>query len=308
MRHVHDTSTHAEVAFRAMGTSCRVLVYGDAAAELAELGRRRVELLEERWSRFRPDSELNRLCARAGDGPVEVSSDLATLVAVMREAWEWTDGLFDPTVLRAMCDLGYDADFATVVARQAVNCVVPTPCPGMAEVDVFIQDEADRGLVTLPAGVGIDPGALGKGLAADIVVDELMSAGPRGVLVDLGGDIVLAGAPDDDAWSIAIADERRSGVLDVFTWMPPVSHLAVATSSTMRRRWADGRHHVIDPRTGDVARGDLAQATVVAAQGWQAEAAATCALILGSEAGTAWLDERELDHLLTTITDEDKAA
>lgn len=281
-----------ELAFRAMGTQCRVLAYGEGSGELARLGADRVALLERTWSRFDPASELSRLNARAGQGPVPVSDDLALLVAVMRDAWAWTDGILDPTVLRAIRAAGYDADFATVLARSAIATAgAPVPSPGMGGVVVARGPAGPT--VELPAGVGIDPGAIGKGLAGDIVVDELMAAGATGVLVDLGGDIVLAGSADGDPWVIAVAGEP-----DAWAWDPPVDRIAVCTSSTERRRWADGRHHVIDPRTGDIARGDLSQATVVAADGWRAEAAATCALVLGAERGGAWLADRGLEARL----------
>ena len=283
-----------ERAFRAMGTDCRVLVFGDASASLAALAEQRVALLEQCWTRFRPDSELNRLNRRAGTGPVPVSADLALLVEAMVAAWRWTDGHFDATVLQTMQDLGYDADFATVIARDAVAAVMPRALVGMDGIEV--HDE----LVTLPSGLGVDPGAIGKGLAGDIVVDDLMQAGARGVLVDLGGDVVLAGQPDADEWAIDIVDERDGSTFTTVTWQAPVDHLAIATSSTLRRRWADGRHHVVDPRTGDVARGDLVQATVIATDGWQAEAAATCALVLGSSKGRDWLTARDLQGFLIT--------
>lgn len=283
-----------ERAFRAMGTDCRVLVFGDGSARLAALAEQRVALLEQCWSRFRADSELSRLNERAGSGPVAVSPDLALLVQAMVSAWQWTEGRFDPTVLRAMNDLGYDVDFATVIARDAVAFLAPRALVGMR--DVLVADDS----VTLPSGLGIDPGAIGKGLAGDVIADELMQAGARGVLVDLGGDIVLAGQPDDDVWAIDISDDRDDSTFTTLTWPAPIEHLAIATSSTLRRRWADGRHHVVDPRTGDIARGDLVQATVVATNGWQAEAAATCALVLGSDDGRQWLADCAVQGFLFT--------
>ena len=284
--------------FRAMGTDCEVTVFGPMAAALADLAVRRVELLEDCWSRFRPASELNRLNARAGTGPVEVSPDLRVLVEAMQVAWQWTDGLFDPTVLRSMRALGYDADFVTVIAREALEVAALRPAPGLADVIV------DSRAVQLPAGIGLDPGAIGKGLAADIVVDELMAAGAQGVLVSLGGDIVLAGEPGDDGqWAVEVVDERHAdhepeAIMRTVTWPAPIERAAIATSTTLRRRWAGGRHHVIDPRTGDVARSDLVQATVVADSGWQAEVAATAALLLGARDGSAWLERRGLEAIL----------
>lgn len=267
--------------FRAMGTDCHVLVYGtDERVEmLADLACRRVELLESLWSRFRDDSELSRLNERAGNGPVEVSAETEALVRAMRAAWECTAGAFDPSVLTAITASGYDRDFAEVIASESIHTAVG-PAPGLGGVEV------DHRLVALPEGVGLDPGAIGKGLAADIVVDEMMHAGAIGVLVDLGGDIAFAGAPGaDDAWRIAIRDERhRSAKLSpqhdrTIVFPAGVLHAGIATSTSLTRRWADARHHVIDPSTGASTDETLVQVTVTGSRAWECEVWATAALV-----------------------------
>lgn len=290
--------------FRAMGTDCELIVYGPGAEELAALGEQRVELLEQCWSRFRSTSELMQLNSLAGTGPVAVSEDLLTLVDIMLEGWKATDGLFDPTVINSMNALGYDRDFASVIARDAIAAVTAkvNRAPGMGDVVINEEDMT----ISLPTGVGLDPGAIGKGLAADIIVEELMNAGAEGILVNLGGDIVFAGSPgSDDPWVMAILDERlpldvEDRVVRHLEFEAGTDHGGVATSTTLKRVWADGRHHVIDPRTGDVARTDLVQVTIGASTGWWAEVAATTALLLGSEKAEAWLDENELVHVLMT--------
>ncbi|MDD2858694.1 MAG: FAD:protein FMN transferase [Candidatus Nanopelagicales bacterium] len=294
-------------SFRAMGAACSISVFdaGDGRA-LAELGRTRVALLEQSWSRFREDSELNRLNARAGTGPVEVSADLLTLLWHMQRAWVLTDGLFDPTLLAAIRATGYDADFAAVIARDAVAGAIAWGAPqrsrGMADIVIDIAAST----VALPADIGIDPGAIGKGLAGDLIVDELMGAGAGGVLVDLGGDIVVGGRPgSDEAWVIAIEDERdpdndaREPMLVTFD--VDGSTAAIATSSTLYRRWAGGtRHHVIDPRTGQMADPELVQATVWCAAGWLAEASATAAMLMEREQAIDWLQAHELGYTVMT--------
>jgi len=293
---------------RAMGTDCSVTCYapGDAGQLLADAAAARIELLEDCWSRFRPGSELNRLNDRAGTGPVQCSADLVRLVSTMRAAWEMTGGLFDPTILPSITAAGYDADFATVIARGAIaassGSLVVAPSPGMGGV---IVDEV-LGTVELPAGIGIDPGAIGKGLAADIIVDDLMRAGADGILVNLGGDIVFAGIPGDDpAWVIAIEDERVAidhpdRVIRHLEFERSAARGAVATSTTLKRVWGNGRHHLIDPRTGDIARGDLVQVTVVDDMGWRAEAAATAALLMGAGRAPQWLSDLDLVSVLLT--------
>jgi len=137
----------------------------------------------------------------------------------------------------------------------------------------------------------LDPGATGKGLAGDIATTEIADAGARAVLVSIGGDVVTHGTPPDTGtWCISLRDDRTDAreEIDVVTLSGEAR--AVATSSTLRRRWA-GRHHVLDPRTGSPIDSDVVQASVVADCGWRAEAGATIALMRGSGA-TRWLAER----------------
>lgn len=271
----------SERAFRAMGTDCTIVMYGSdpRIGDLVDLAQRRVDLLESLWSRFRPDSELNRLNDSAGSGPVGVSAETEGLIRAMCSGWERTEGAFDPTVLAAVRAGGYDRDFAEVLASDFVSAA-SAPSPGMADVRV-----GDR-VVWLPRGVGVDPGAIGKGLAADIIVDEMMEAGATGVLVDLGGDIAFAGYPGDEShWRISIADERSVAIGTKaqadrhYLVAAGVGHAGIATSTSLTRRWAQGRHHVVDPDTGSSTSEELVQATVGGGRAWECEVWATAVLV-----------------------------
>ncbi|MDO8733503.1 MAG: FAD:protein FMN transferase [Actinomycetota bacterium] len=299
----------AQLSFRAMGAACSVLVYAPRAAErLCQVAVSRVALLEQSWSRFRESSELNQLNASAGTGPFVVSGDLLSLVWHMKRAWELTDGLFDPTMLAQIKAAGYDADFATVIARDALasarTWAVPHRSSAMADVKIDLQAST----VLLPGDIGLDPGAIGKGLAGDIIAAELMRAGATGVLVDLGGDIVMAGTPGgEDFWAIAVEDERspndESREPLIVRFDPVDGSHAIATSSTLYRRWAGGtRHHVMDPRTGLVANPELVQATVWCGAGWLAEVSATAALLMTKDQALAWLQEHQRGFAIMTAS------
>ena len=283
---------------RAMGSDAQVIVYAhtqQAARDLAALALMRVELLEQCWSRFRADSELSVLNGRNGHGPVAISDDLETLLSVMLEAAEWTQGAFDPTVLHAMHRIGYDADFATVVARDTLADLRETVSPTLGMTGIVI--DSDRHTAELPAGVGVDPGAIGKGLAADIVASEIHAAGAEGVLVNLGGDVSVRGTAAGQPWVVGIHDDRQPGSPVIARVTLDGDRRAVATSSSLRRRW-QGRHHVIDPLTGLPATADVAQVTVIAPTGWQAEAATTFALVRGMDAAQQWLTNSDLEAYL----------
>ena len=136
------------------------------------------------------------------------------------------------------------------------------------------------GAVTLPPGVRIDLGGIGKGLAADLMASELVAAGAGGAMVNLGGDLrTLGDAPHPRGWTIALHDRPASIT---------IGDGGVATSAVTRRRWTrdDGReqHHLIDATTAASAATDLASVSVVAPTAASAEVLATAALLAGPEA------------------------
>jgi FAD:protein FMN transferase len=263
-----------ELRFPAMGTEAHVVIVG-GSDDLMAVATARTAELERRWSRFLPDSEINRVNRNAGR-PVAVSTDTFLLVSRSVEAWKALGGAFDPTVLASMHALGYDRTFVDIVDGP-VGELLPTR--GCADI---VLDPQLR-TVRLPIGIGLDPGGIGKGLAADVVTAELMNSGAKGVCVNLGGDLRVEGiSPTGDGWALGIADPYRADrVLSTVT----MSTGAMVTSTTLERAWVrNGRrvHHLINPLTGAPAESDLTTVTVLNDRAWWAEAVAKAALITGS--------------------------
>jgi thiamine biosynthesis lipoprotein len=275
-----------------MGTAARVLVRGGPPA-LPARAWARLEDLEARWSRFRPTSELCRLNA-AGGSPIVVSHDTYYVVARAIGSWRATQGWFDPTVLDALEAAGYDRDFDAIADdRDArVDPRPPAPAPGCDGIELLPLLPA----VQLPVGVRLDLGGIGKGTAADLVVDELLAAGAEGACVDLGGDVRVGGTgPDERTWRIDLDPELAPG--RSFR----LADGAVATSTRSRRAWMrDGvaRHHLIDPRVGVPAATGLRSVTVVAAEAAAAEVLAKAAFVAGPAVGRALLAEHGVTGLL----------
>jgi thiamine biosynthesis lipoprotein len=278
--------------FRAMGTDVTVLVLGGpsgAGARAADA----IERLEEQWSRFRSTSELCALNAAAG-APVIVSPELFDLVDRAVRAWRETSGRYDPTVLPAVIAAGYDRDFDAVAAEGAGPAIEPTPAPGCAAIELDARLHA----ITLPPGVALDLGGIGKGYAADLVAHELVEHGARGALVNLGGDLRAVGAaPEPHGWVVAVDDPLATGN----TGMLALIEGAIATSTRLKRAWErDGRtlHHLIDPRTGEPAASGLASVTVVSGEAWRAEVLAKAAFIAGPADGGSVIAEGGATGLL----------
>jgi FAD:protein FMN transferase len=192
-------------------------------------------------NRFRVDSEVNVLY-RAGGRPQQISPLLAELLTVALTAARRTEGDVDPTVGVSLCALGYDRDFASLSPAGTLR-VVSRPAQGWQQVRL------SGTTLTLPAGTLLDLGATAKAWTADraaaLVHDQLGT----GVLVALGGDIATAGPAPTGGWRIRVQDREE----DPSATITLPAGGAVATSSTMRRRWNQGRqamHHVVDPSTG----------------------------------------------------------
>jgi FAD:protein FMN transferase len=220
------TIAAAELRFQAMGSDVHVLVV-NGPPDLLQLARDRVQELERRWSRFRPDSEISRLNTLAGS-PVHVSPATLGLIRRALQGARVTGGRYDPTVLGDLLRAGSDRTF-----EQLGNAHAAGESPlgrGWAEIVVDPAGSA----VTLPAGAGIDPGGIGKGYAADLLVEELRSAGAAGVCVNLGGDLRVDGqAPGGESWVVAIQHPLRPTPAATVT----LDRGAIATSSGVRRAW-----------------------------------------------------------------------
>lgn len=274
--------------FPAMGTEVSVAAPALPDAEERRIAARVAALFaetERRFSRFRPDSELAALNRAAG--PVRVSGELAALLAAAGRHVAATGGLFDPTIGAALRGAGYDRPFAAGALDRAAP---PRPAPTARFADVAIDPATRR--VERPPHVHLDLGGFLKGRTADRAAALAAAAAPAPtpLLIDAGGDAVLAGAgPDGAGWLVDVedpADDRRA----LLTLR--VSDRAVATSAPNRRRWRAGgaaAHHLIDPRTGAPASGDLAQVTAVAPTAERADVLAKVVFLLGARAGAAWL-------------------
>ncbi len=251
--------------------------------------------LEHRWSRFIDDSDISRL-NRAEGRPVEVDASTITLLSVMLDGWRRTQGRFDPSTLPALLRAGYTTSIDD--PRHVTTLPAPAPAPDATLLDVH----ADGRTVTLPVGLALDAGGVGKGLAADLAVDRLIELGAAGALVSLGGDLAARGTPPDAGLGWAVAVERPDATGDVLCTLA-LQAGGIATSSTRSRRWTDGRgehHHAIDPRHHAPSLTDLAAVTVIDRSGWLAEVHATAALLEGSTDVIDYLDRHELSGLAVT--------
>lgn len=277
--------------FHAMGTTTVVVTPERASEAALGLTRDLFEEWERALSRFRPESDLSRLNASAGLRTSVSPLLLRTLNAAL-DAARATRGVFDPTILLRMIEIGYDRSFETLARQQpAAPDRAPSPTGGWRQIEV----NESRRMVRLPPGVGLDFGGIAKGMAVDAALALLEERGLTPAMVNAGGDLAVRGTPADAPdWPIAVPGKDEG-------WVIGLERGAVATSGVARRQWRQGdvaRHHIIDPRTGEPATSALWSVTAIAGGCAQAEVAAKVAFILGAEAGTRFIESARLAALL----------
>jgi len=245
--------------WRATGTVWHIHHDGCVDGELAELVCELVEEDEERWSRFRPTSELSRINAGAGH-EVHVSWETFELLEACAVWHERTGGVFDPLVGASLSAWGYASSMRDRAPHAATS-------PGEGALTGAVELDTASSSVVIPAGAQLDLGGIAKGWMADRAARLLRMALQDGrILVDAGGDLVAARGSHLVAVDGAPAACVVLGEGD-----------AAATSSWRQRSWqnGDGRiaHHLIDPATG--APGAQTTATVVGTSATEADVLAT---------------------------------
>ncbi|HUZ84885.1 MAG TPA: FAD:protein FMN transferase, partial [Gaiellales bacterium] len=172
-----------DYSFSAMGSDIRLLIgpplMPSAPAPLVAADREKAFVLDfgARLSRFRPDSELTAL----NESPAHrVPAGELLRLAVRAGLWaaRRSEGLVDPTLVRALERVGYDHSLQGALPASLSDAVASAPArwparpdPAAAWREVMIDD--DVGYVERPPGLAIDTGGTGKGLCADMVARHL---------------------------------------------------------------------------------------------------------------------------------------
>ncbi len=259
-------------AFRSMGTNVSLIGPASDGFEIADAATRAVfDQQDLRFSRFRADSELSRVNARAGSW-TRVSEEFAAVTRLALAAWYETAGRFDPTVLDAVIAAGYDRDFDELLAGARGAVRPPRPCGRVHEV------ELEDTMLRLPEEVGLDLGGIAKGWTVDVAAQTSVALGLPWALVNAGGDLRVAGSPPPEGVEVGVEDPQDP---DAEVGRLILDEGALATSSVTRRAWGAGLHHLIDPWTGLPSDGAVLQATVWAPTCAQAEIRAKEALLEG---------------------------
>lgn len=277
----------------AMNTYMTFTAYGKNAAEALDVALERVEEAEALWFVTEQNSEIYQ-ANHSGGQPVTVSDETAQLVSFALDMAEQTDGAVDPTIYPVLSAWGFTTQTKQVPEEGQIASLLQNVDYGR------ISLEGDR--LTVPDGMQLDMGAVGKGYAGDLVIEVLKEYGVESALINLGGNVqAISSRPDGNDWRLGIRAPWEEGNLGVLR----ISDAAVVTSGGYENYFEDEEGniywHILDPSTGYPADGGLQAVTIIGEEGKLCDALSTALFVMGEDGAVKyWRANGGFDMLLVT--------
>ena len=251
-----------------------------------------IDAFEDRFSRFKTDSELTRFNVSAGQ-VTAVSAEFQGILQAAKRMANDTQGLYNPFVLPALQRAGY---------RQSwLRGITEAPDFSSRRVAEPSEMHITKTTAKIPKDAAIDLGGCGKGYLLDQLAIQLAAAGVNDYWLSLGGDILVKGCDEvGQPWQVDIADALEPERILATVQAPSTGVLAIATSGVTKRQGIyNGKpwHHIINATDAEPAQTDILTATVCAPSGLAADVYASCLVTLGTSKYQAFAVEHQLTDI-----------
>ncbi len=239
--------------------------------------------LEAVLSAHDADSELYSVNA-SGESEISVSDTLRSALSEAYQAAELTGGAYDFT-LGGLINLWNVAGGGPVPAQEEINAA-------LAHIG-FDKIELDGNTVVCSdAKVQFDLGGIGKGIAADALIQHLLSTDVKYGLISVGGNIGVFGEKADGSpYKVGIKDPNHSDGVIGYLYL---DEGFVSVSGDYERYFIEDGvryHHILDPWSGQPAESGLHEAAVCSTSGAIADALSTALFVMGMDKSLALYEE-----------------
>lgn len=230
----------------------------------------KIEVFQNQFSRFLPESELTQFNSRAGE-KVRVSAVFHDLLKKVQYYNALSNGLFNPFILPAVQAAGYVKSLDR--SNQANTAIIYDKAHVVDGSHLTLGADWAK----IPKDTAIDLGGIGKGYLADVCA-ELLYPHITDYCLSMGGDIITSGTNNGDSWNVMVASPVNSEDNSAYVVCESKIY-AVATSGLRRNVSGRLQDHLIDPRTTKLARCQYEMCTIIATHATTADVMASCALI-----------------------------
>lgn len=287
------SSSEASAGLLAMDTYLNLTAYGENAETALGQAQTRIRELESLWSVTDEHSEIYA-ANHSGGAAAAVSRDTANLVRYALDMARQTNGALEPTLYPVLIAWGFTTDSFQIPAREELDRL-------LERVD-YTKVSLQGTTLTVPDGMQLDLGAVGKGYAADEAAAVLRENGVESALLDFGGNILTIGTkPDGTSWRVGVRDPDSEGNLGVLE----LNGQGVSVSGGYEKYFVgeDGERywHILDPATGAPARSGLVQTAVVSDESKRCDALSTALFVMGLDSALQyWREHQDFEMILLT--------
>ena len=278
-------------ARRLMWTKFEIIAYGPnrlRLAEAADAAFEEIDRLDRQMSNYSEASELTYINRNAARSEVIVEKELFDFLKLSIEYSRTTGGAFDITVGPLMKAWGFFDNKGRIPDTSELESVKTRV--GFSHV---VLNDRNHAIRFDRDGVELDLGGIAKGYAVDKAAEILRSSGVKSAFVTAGSSSICAiGTPaDQTSWRVEISDPLdRSHKLESIE----IRDRSVSTSGCREKTFESGGKtycHIMDPRIGRPIEG-LISATVIAKNGFEAEALSKALMVMGIEKAQEFLKTR----------------
>lgn len=260
-----------------MGSPLTIMMYANDSSEASYIAKEAYKIADSLniiYSDYLENSELNLLSKKAGINTfTRVSPALWEILNLSIKATQKSKGAYDITVGNIV-KLWRKARKEKTFPEEK-NLKNTLKSVGYQHI---ILDSTTHSVKLLRANTQLDLGGIAKGYVAQVIVDFCKSKGIEKVLVDAGGDLVMA-TQVDKPWRIGITIPNSEKLIPRYLIL---QNQAVATSGNMYQFLEMGGKrysHIVNPRTG-LGLTHQRNVTVIAPNGATADWLATACSIL----------------------------
>lgn len=260
--------------FYSMDTVVSMSIGGTNSGKAYNAALQRTLELENKWSVTIDTSEVFAINNANGES-VTVSDDTLGLLNFSLGISKRTGGAFEPTIYPIVKLWGFTTrKFYVPTSEEIENAL---KFVGYEKVTLNGNE------ISLPVGMSLDFGAVGKGYALDETLTVLKSYEISSALINFGGNIGLIGDKNGEPWKIGVKSPNEAADFGTLY----LSDCAIATSGNYQRNFEDkngNRYgHIMNPLTGTPMESDILSVTVVAKDGKVCDALATAIYVMGMD-------------------------
>ena len=250
-QHTFSQTKRYRFSEQKMGSEFTILLYHSDSnkAQIAASNAFKIaDSLNYSFSDYLINSEVSKLSKTAGtDQWVRVSADLMEIIEKSNYAWIKSKGTFDITVGRLTKLWRKNKKDKKLPNQDSLKIALGTT--GMK----FVQINKNLGLIKLKKkGTQIDLGGIGKGFAAQKMLDYLKSQNITTALCDAAGNMAIGDAPPDtNGWNIAVQIPNKTQTL--LNQMLQITNRSISTSGDLYQYFEVNKKkysHIINPKTG----------------------------------------------------------